>query len=489
MLCLCILSKNVDAEEPVQFENSPQEKLHNSVEHYALNYSQSGATTVKLNLENALGVAISRNFELDAIKATGKVQHLAITERWRDFFPTLSLSYMQTEESRLREPDVRQHRMSVDSQITVYDGGQRSLAYDVAKLQALLARNDYRIALNEIIAKTRNAYFQVLQLRDSIEINRKTLERGKMQLMFINKELQLGEATKFDKLEIEAKVKEMELNFEKSKNDFTTGLNQFKRMLRVDWRQPVEVIGDIENDFIIRSLNEDKFSIDSLVAIAVKNRKEVESTDVEYIINQKKYTINKRYNFPRISVGLNYSLTDQEFFPREKNWGVNIKATTALWGNSADISTGYNEGENGNVRTLTNNESLQVLNSMDYKRKILESGIQLNISKEHKNDVRQQIALEVINSYTTLKNAWKLIDISRTQLELYDNQLVIERMKANMGDSRRYDLIKKEIERGEAAIAYLNSLVRYLSSASALEIALGKDVGFLRLTAMKGDSK
>jgi len=54
-----------------------------------------------------------------------------------------------------------------------------------------------------------------------------------------------------------------------------------------------------------------------------------------------------------------------------------------------------------------------------------------------------------------------------------------------MGESRRYDLVKKELERGEAAISHLNSLVAYLVASSSLELAAGVDIGFFKLTGMK----
>ena len=71
-------------------------------------------------------------------------------------------------------------------------------------------------------------------------------------------------------------------------------------------------------------------------------------------------------------------------------------------------------------------------------------------------------------------------------LALYDAQLEIERLKANMGESKRYDLMKKEIERGEAAVARLESRVRYLTNASTLELAMGVDIGVLKLSKYRG---
>ncbi len=443
---------------------------------------QMNLGTLYLNLENSLGIAINNNFQLKAIKSRGKIYDLTIIESWREYFPRLSLSYMKTEDIRKRESDTRQHKFAADTEFVVFDGGKRSLNYDIAKLKAVLARNDYRIALNQLIREINKVYLQILQKKDAIDIYQKTLERGQLQLKFIKKEYSLGEATRLNVLEIEAKVKEIELNYEQAKDDYVTSLNSFKLLLKIDWRQPIELIGSIEKGIDLIPLNE--ANIDELIAIAIRKRKEVESSEVELAINRKSYLFNKLYYFPKFSMGLNYSLTDEHFIPREKGWGINFKITSALFGNTGAYNTGYNESANRNTKTLSDSGSVNILDDMGYKKRIVESKIELNSAAENVKDVKQQISLEILNSYSALKNSWKMINIARKQLELYDTLLKIERLKANMGESRRYDLMEKEIERGEAAIDYLGSKVRNLMAVLALETAMGVDAGYLKLYKM-----
>ncbi|HNV48245.1 MAG TPA: TolC family protein, partial [Spirochaetota bacterium] len=343
------------------------------------------------------------------------------------------------------------------------------------------SRNDYRIALNLLIMEIRNSYFQVLQLRDSIEIHKKTLEHGLMQLKFITKEYELGDATKFDKLEIETKVKEIEYNLEKACDEYIAALNQFKFLLKIDWRHPIEVAGSIQDDFSIRPVSR-KYDLDYMASLAMKNRKEVESADVDLLVKKKSYLMNELYYFPTFAINLNYSLTDDKFMPRKKGWGIGFEVSAALFGSSGNVNSTYRKDDNNNSRSVTNSGSANILDNMAYKRNIVESKIELNRANDSAQQIRQQVALEISTAFSALNNSWEMIGISRKRLELYDTQLVIERLKANMGESRRYDLMKKEIERGEAAIAHLASLVRYLVSASTLETSMGADIGFLQVS-------
>lgn len=453
----------------------------------------SGATnaeTLRLDLESSLGIAITGNTELRAIHAGRQIYDLTVMERLRDYFPSLSFSYADSREVARRDTDSRYRKLGVEASLDIYDGGRKGLAYDIARLKGILARNDYRIALNRLIAETLKSYLELIQLKGTIEIHRKTLEQGMAQLTLIRKELELGEATRFNVLEIEAKVKEIELNLKKAVDNFEIARNRFKILLRLDWRRPVEVLGDVENDFSLYGPDGGR-SIDECVAIAVRNRKEVESADVEHAVNTKSHRINRLYFFPRFSLGAGYSLSDpdgssERFIPREKGWNLSLQVTSALWGSSASGSLGLGESENANTRNRSASAQANILDAMDYKRAIVESGIQMDTSKENRRSLRQQVSIEVLSSYMALENAWEMMDIADKQLALYDAQLEIERLKANMGESNRYDLMKKEIERGEAAVARLESRVRYLTNASTLELAMGVDIGFLKLSKYRG---
>lgn len=446
--------------------------------------SASIANEYAVDLERALSIAILNNFELKAIKAQKKINDLAVRESWRDFFPTLTLSYLQTEEVRERAPDSRQHKLGIDSTVTIYDGGRRKYAFDAARLKSILAANEYRVALNTFIANVTKAYLAVLQSRETIAIHELTLSQGKMQLSFIQKELALGDATKLDALAIEAKVKEMELNLEKAKDEFVQRTNQFKLLLKIERTAPLFIQGNIEKDFDFFPPHE-RIDEELLVSLALKNRKEIESADAEYKLAMTNLRMSENYYLPKFSLGLNYNLSDDAFFPREKGWGVSVQVSSALFGNTGSLNSGVSESGNGNSKAISNTASANVLDSMSYKRAILESTVQFKTAAEKKRHVRREIALEVSSLVASLSNSWKMMEIAKRQLELYDSFLQIERLKANMGESRRYDLVKKEIERGEAAVAHLSSLVNYLTASFSLELAAGVDIGFFKLSARK----
>jgi outer membrane protein TolC len=362
----------------------------------------------------------------------------------------------------------------------VFDGGARSLLTEIARLQSLQSRNDYRIAVNAIITEVSAAYFDALKNRDAIAIHKNTLDRARMQFEFISKEVALGDATRLDALAIEAQVREVELNLCRAEENYSRSLNRLKLLLRIDWRQAVQIIGDIYKDFLCYPID-GKFSPERLIAIGVKNRKEVASADVEFSIQRQKHLLNTRYYYPKVSFGLNYSLSGDDRIPHERGWGVSMQVSSMLFGNSASTTAGYSSDRNGNSHAFSESGSLGILDSLAYRRTIAESEIAMKSSFDRKTRIRQQVAIEINSALKSLDEAWKMIALSRQRLDLYDSFLAIERLKADMGESRRYDLVKKEIERGEAALARLSAITAYMLAAAAVETAAGLDIGSLKL--------
>ncbi len=456
-----------------------------------LSISGGDAEPLTLTLEDSLGIAITNNFELRAIGAKKEIYSCGILEKWRDYFPSLSVSYLKSEQTGRHDTDSRRHTLSFESNITVYDGGKRGLAYDIAKLESILARNDYRIALNRLIMQVQAAYLETLQLKGTAAIHKKTLENGMRQLAFIRMERDLGEATPLNVLEIETKVMETRLDMERALDEYATALNRFKQFLKIKWRRPIELTGDVESDYALYPppAGGKHIDVDEYVALALKNRKEVESGDVSYAIHRRAHQLDRLYYFPKFSVGLKYSLSDDNLadriLPRDRNWGIMFKVSSALWGSSGDAGLSYDSTDNGAGRAASKSASVRIMDSLSYRRGIIESRINMLTAKEKALDTRERISLEVLTGLMNLDNSWKMIRLSKKWLDVYDALLGIERLKADMGETIRYELVKKELERGRAAVAHLDARVKYLVTASSLEIAMGLDIGELRLSTIK----
>jgi hypothetical protein len=196
-------------------------------------------------------------------------------------------------------------------------------------------------------------------------------------------------------LAIRAKVREVELALEKAVEDYEARKNRFKTLLKLDWRTPIEPEGDIERDFAFFP-PPPHLNPDFLVGAALKNRREAHSADVECLISARRHLMSRRYYYPKLSLGLNYSLSnnDERAVPRERGWGVNFRVSTAFLGSGLSAGAGYSRDNNGNSTAYSGDSSLGVLDGMSYRRSIAETASAAGLAVDRKKSVRQQIAAE-----------------------------------------------------------------------------------------------
>lgn len=388
-----------------------------------MNQTVNENENLSLGLDETVSYAVKNNYDLKKIQAQSFINWLQVVEKYRNLFPSLKISYLQNVDTVQEGADSRQNQISLDSDVTIYDGGKARLDYDIVKLQAGLAKNDYKIAYSQFVAKVREQYFKTIQLKKAIEINKQTLMQGQQQLEFIKKENELGEATSIEVMEIGAQVHQIEIKLKQSEDDYENSLQSLRLILKLDWRQKLNLKGDIEQSFVFKQISSEP-SVDDLVSLALKNRKETLSSDIECQIDEKKYEMSKNYYIPNFILGLNYNLSGVSDMPREKGWGVCLKVSSALLGNTADGNMGYTESGNGGTHTISNNANVNVLNNMEYKRNIYSSKVAVQAAIDDKTTTSQKIASDVITNYQSLKSAWDIIGLSRSQVELSDAEFV-----------------------------------------------------------------
>ena len=240
---------------------------------------QTPVEPITIDIETTMAAAVINNFDLKKVLAQGLISDLTVIEKARAFLPTLNVSYLETNERYKYGADSKQHKVSFDSDITIYDGGKTKLAFDVTRLQGKLGANDYKTAVGEFQLQVKLLYLKILQLYKTIGIQEKTFEQGNIQLRLTQNELQLGDRTQIEAMEVEAQVKEVELNLRKAKNEYTNTLNSLKNILKIHWNQELLLKGDIEKDYTFTEMTKD-WDMSTYVQIAIKNRKEKDSAEL-----------------------------------------------------------------------------------------------------------------------------------------------------------------------------------------------------------------
>lgn len=438
--------------------------------------------TVSLSLRKAEDVAVENSPDLRILRSQQKIKGFIVNENWRTYFPSASVSWFRNSNIIENESDNRSQRLSLNLDQVIYDGGRRKLALSAAMIDLDLSKYDLLISINSLRYKTRNSYYNILSLMATLDILQNSIDRQSEQLKFSTKELNLGETTEIQTIQIENRLNEIELQNKQTKIALNTSIEEYKVLLRLPSEIRINLVDKIlsSSDYIFKDIPES-----DLVNIALKSRIEFDRTKAAELQTAAEYEIAKSYYVPTLSIGGYYASTGDRYPPREREFGFNFKMNMFLGPNSIQDSSNYISRKEDTNRSLTSSTTIGIYDNLQYKRNIAQSGIdaeQAKISRKQLNDI---IRIEVKKAYENYKLSWDSMVLADQNAEVFEKRLFIKKKQVELGEARRIDLAETEIFYLEAQNAKINARVRFLISISDLELAVGASLDSLRLVNRK----
>ncbi len=451
--------------------------------------SASDKNTIRVNLESATQIALTNYYMLLSIKNKNAAVKELISERWRDLLPTLGVSMTRQKYIIQDANDYIYNAILMNVDQILYDGGKRKLDLDIAKLEEILTREDFKITVAQVKLSVQKNYINVLAAQAKVALNRKSVERAKEQLRLSKLEYKLGFITQVQVLSIASRLQEIEYSLIKSVNEHLKAKNDLKLALSLDYASDIAVEGSLSSDFLISSPN---FERDKLIAHAQNERSEILKVKINSQKLQKEKELAENAWIPQISLGGSYGRTGIAYPLQNDTWNMNIKVTFPLGGSTTtttenfgmrynnQASTGFAGTTNPNFNAATNT-NVQVLDNMSYSRKVMESKIRLGDTLAEKKRLEQTIAIEVEKVGDTVKEAYDLIKIGSGMVYFRYESMRLMSTKMDVGQAKRADILFAETELVGAQEKLVDAIGRYLTSVYELEWVSGMALDSLSL--------
>ncbi len=433
---------------------------------------------LKLGVRDAEAIALRNSPDIKILREQRRIRDLLYRERWRDYFPTATITYNRSTSITRNADDTRTKSVNLNVEQVIYDGGRRSLALKSARNDYKLGRFDYQLGITDLRFQVRQAFYNILSARAQLSTLLKSIERQKEQLKFARAEKRLGESTELEVLEIENRVNQILLQERTARITLRGNLDQLKLLLRVNSETPVSLKGDILKSvqFKYKKLREKKY-----VAIALDRRVEFKRSHAAEIQSLTEYRIAKSFYIPTFSVGGFYGFTGDRFPPRQREYGFNFRISMLLGPNTVQDSSNASVRDQGTSRSLTSATSLSLFDRMDYRRTILSTGVQAVRARTERRQLPDRIRIEVRNALNNYRTSWDALQLADRNIVLFEKRLKIASQRVGLGDSRRTDFAETEIRWLEAVNQQIAARVRYMTAVAQLEIAAGIELDSLKL--------
>lgn len=435
-----------------------------------------GEKIKKMNLDDSVSLALKNSVALVSLRTKMDVSRRLILEKWRNFLPEVTLRYSKEDTVSYHEDDYRNQSATVDMGYDLHSSGKTIIEYKITKIESMLAEQEYRIERNNIILKIKKIFYQLFKNLDEIEINKKLLESLMLQKKIIDTEQSLGMATRLQRIQVEARIREAKYNILRAENEFKNTQKDFKILIGFPTGPELALERpemDIE-DMPVIDMKKDK-----LIAIAFRKRSEFQKSRYMLYKTKKEMELARHYYLPKVRLTGSYGYTGENYPPEKRKWNVGISISTAIFGNTAEGSQNIGKSEDGNTRNSSSSGNVGIFNDPSYLRRIIESKSSSKEANLSHSLLKKSIHVEVVRAHDSLLESTKMVQIANENVKLLEEQVKIENAKVSLGEITRYDILKNYIELSKARLRELSAKTEYLISIATLERAVGFNIGKL----------
>ncbi len=432
----------------------------------------------RLGLKEAEQVALTNSFELRMLRAERGIADQNIKGKFRDFFPTVSVSYRQNRTVARRDFDQGRYSVQLSVSQPVYDGGRSKLAYEIAKIDARMARSQYWQNTNQLRFQVRQGFLKLQQQRGNISVSRASMESARALKIRSSMERKQGEITELDYREVENEFTRRVLTLKQEEETYKDGLIDFKNLLRL----PEEGVPDIALlDLYGLEVAALKFNPDDLYDLAVKNRPDVKQAKIDEARSRREFLITKYSYLPNVSLTGNYGKTGEEWPPRSTEWGVGINFTFNFLGNTLRNDAQLQRSRDNTSRGISTSGNLDIYSNAAWQQPHMQNQIQLMRNKQKKADLIRDIRLQIARAHRGIEDKQKALRLSDESLAIRELRNQVERRRMIMGELSLSEYLEEEIKLIQARLQLIQERVDFALSINQLEMDLGLELDTLEM--------
>jgi len=410
-----------------------------------------------LGLRDAIESALKANLEikrsLEEIHAAEAVRHSSMTK----FLPTLGTSYTyvhrneeRTSPSLLSGRDIvtspqDQYTFATTFTQPVFTGFGLINEYKLSELGLDRAEVSAKLTRQNVILDAKNAYFSVLKSQKLLDVAYQTVASIASQKEVSENFYKVGLSPLNDLLQSQVQLANAKQQLTIAQNNLEIARTQFNTVLRRPVNMPVLLVDELDYSSFQESL-------DSCLAIAQKNRLEIQVADLDIEVAEKQVKLTERDYFPSVNLTGTYARTGDDW---DAHGGEGI-SDSAGWNVQATASWDFWQwGRTGFGR----------------KEKLA----RLSQSKYRKTEVLDSINLEVKQAYLRTKEAEQNIVTIEKAVEQAKENLRITEEQYKEQVATQTDVLVAQTLLTQTMTNYFNALYDFKIAHAVLMRALGRE--------------
>jgi len=415
-------------------------------------YGSLNAQNLKIfTMEEAVAEAMKSNSDiitarLEQIKAKNKV-----SETYNEsLLPTLTLStqYIRAFKKPVFDIFGQKYEIGTDNQITNTLSASEPIPFlgtpifqgiRIAEYYAALQSENVSAVETRVKSEVKKAFYNVLLLKEVVEINKKSLQNALSNLEVVEKKYKAGTETEFNLLRARVKVENIKPSLAQSENNLSLAKKALKNTIGIKSNEEIDVLGTLtydsteiigNTDEILYKIAESNVAIRQLNISKKINEEVVKIDNANYLPklylfgqyqlnaseNDGKYFFNYRYfNVVNAGIGLSWNLNFVSNSYKKQQSLVDVKKTEEI---IIDTKNKLKLAGQGIIQTMEDAKNRIIANKENIR--LAEKGYELAVTS-FRNGVITQIDVldaELILNQTRLAYVQSIYDYLKAKVEL-----------------------------------------------------------------------
>ncbi|HMB00640.1 MAG TPA: TolC family protein, partial [Spirochaetota bacterium] len=404
---------------------------------------------------------------------------------FRLYFPDLDISLKQLKTIAVNKPDTHTYSLRFAASQFLFDGGRKLLSLRVNKYENKMAGKELQKEIRTFRQQAVKAYINLLKLKQEIKIKQKQLAVFSSSLDIAEVKLKAGTITRVQHLEILSKKQQACLGLFSSRLAFTNALSSFRNLLRL---RPKETLS-LQDNFITNiTVNKPCLDRTWLRKNFIRENTDFNKRKIELLKARKDLVYKKRSYIPELNLNCYYSLNDDQFIPRDKNWGITVEAAFNIGPASFGTDLSYIKEDNSLQTSTSDNNITEINKNKNWRRKIKVSKIALRQRQLAYADLKRELKNRFNQVLNNLNLSYRMLEQIKLKINIDRKKLKINKKQLQLGKITFRDYAEDLTSLTVLEISYYEKVAAYLNQANKLEIMLNRPRGSLKLyTSYTGD--
>ncbi len=329
---------------------------------------------------------------------------------------------------------------------SLFEGGRMRSSWRTSRLIREQALAEYQTVVADTATDVRVAYYNVLLAEQEIVVSQASVELLERELLDSQRRFNAGTVPRFNVLRAEVEVANARPKVARARNAYRLAKNRLVNLLGYDvpkdvWEDiPLHLTGTLEAPRF-------ELGVPQALALAIARRPELVALRTAEALQREGVVSAKAGYLPRLQGYVGYGARKSNFSSALEDevhgWEAGVQATWNLFDGA-----------------LT-------------RGKVAEARALLDKSEIQSADATRQIELEVRSAYSTLVEAWDVMQSQAKVVEQGEEALRLARARADAGTGTQLDVLSAQTALTEARTTDIRAKREYAVALARLERAIG----------------